>query len=55
MTIEEIKQSLKSSKETYETLEKLYNKELRQERKEILKEELIRLDERIKVYKEILK
>lgn len=46
---------LKLSKETYETLEKLYNKELRKERKEILREELIRLDKRIKVYKEILK
>lgn len=55
MTTEEIKQLLKSSKETYETLERMYNKELRKEQKEILREKLIRLDERIQVYKEILK
>lgn len=39
----------------FNKLEKQYNKELRKEQKEILREKLIRLDERIQVYKEILK
>lgn len=55
INILEIENLLKSSKETYETLERMYNKELRKEQKAILREKLIRLDERIQVYKEILK
>lgn len=39
----------------YNKIEVLYNKEYREEKKELLKAELIRLDERIEVYKEILK
>lgn len=50
-----IENLLRQTKETYETIEKMYKKELREERQKILKEKLIRLDERIKIYKEILK
>lgn len=55
MTREEIKSLLETTKKEYNNIEKQYNKELRKEQKAILREKLIRLDERIQVYKEILK
>lgn len=55
MTKEEIQTKLKQARKEYTKLETQYNREYKQEKREVLREKLIRLDERIEVYKEILK
>lgn len=55
MTKEEIQDKLKQTRKEYNRVETQYNKEYNLIKKEVLREKLIRLDERIEVYKEILK
>lgn len=55
MTKEEIQEKLRQTRKEYTKVETQYNKEYNLSKKEVLKEKLIRLDERIEVYKEILK
>lgn len=55
MTKEDIQEKLKQARKEYSKLEMQFNKEYNLEKQAILKEKLIRLDERIEVYKEILK
>lgn len=55
MTKETILEKLKQARKEYSKLEMQFNKEYNLEKQAILKEKLIRLDERIEVYKEILK
>ncbi len=55
MTKEEIQEKLKQTRKEYTKVETQYNKEYNPVKKFTIKEKLIRLDERIEVYKEILK
>lgn len=55
MTKQEIQIELKQARKEYTKIETQYNKEYNLNKKEVLKEKLIRLDERIEVYKEFIK
>lgn len=52
---EKIEELLQEERKKYNRLERVYDNELREFRRQTLKEELIRSDERIEVYKKFLK